>query len=94
MRFVTIRVTWMTTKWDICKSAFIDTCTSLLYALTFLFIAACILTIAVTFVIVAFAAVNTGNWWMLIADVVGLFAIIFNVNFAIKYNQYKRGYYV
>lgn len=84
----------MTTKWDICKAAFVDTCTSLLCALIFLFIVTCVLTIAVVFVMVAVAAVNTNNWWMLIADVVGLFAIIFNVDFAIKYGQYKRGHYV
>ena len=84
----------MTTKWDICKAVFVDTCISLLFALTFLFIAACILAIAVTFAIVAIAAVKTGNWWMLIVDVAGLFIIIFNINFAMKYNQYKRDHYV
>ena len=84
----------MTTKWDIYKAVFIDTCILFLYALTFLFIAACILAIAVTFVIVAIAAIKTGNWWMLIVDVAGLFTIIFNINFAMKYNQYKRGHYV
>ena len=94
MRYVTIGVIWMSTKWDVCKAAFIDTCISLLYALTFLFIATCILTIAVVFVIIAFAAIDTGNWWMLIVDIAGFFTIIFNANFAIKYNQYKRGYYV